>query len=64
MPTTDSHNSHSAPINKRRADTLEAFEALILAEGFSLLNVSEIAARLRCSKRTLYELARARRRWC
>ena len=52
-----SRNSQSAPINKRGADTLEAFEALILAEGFSRLNVSEIAARLRCSKRTLYELA-------
>lgn len=57
MPTKHSHNSHSAPISKRGAKTLEALEALILAEGFSRLNVSEIAARLRCSKRTLYELA-------
>ena len=57
MKTTSSHYSHSAPGNKRRTETLEAFEALILAEGFSRLNVSEIAARLRCSKRTLYELA-------
>ena len=57
MLATHSHNSQSALVNKRRADTLEAFEALILAEGFSRLNVSEIAARLRCSKRTLYELA-------
>lgn len=51
------YNSHSAPINKRSAETLEALEALILAEGFSRLSVSEIAARLRCSKRTLYEFA-------
>ncbi len=57
MPTTHSHKSHSAPLKKRSAETFEAFEALILAEGFSRLNVSEIAARLRCSKRTLYELA-------
>lgn len=57
MVTTHSHDSRSAPISKRSAETLEAFEALILAEGFSRLNVSEIAARLRCSKRTLYELA-------
>jgi len=57
MSTTQPHNSHSAPINKRSAETLEALEALILAEGFSRLNVSEIVARLRCSKRTLYELA-------
>ncbi len=57
MATTHSHNTHSAPISKRSAETLEAFEAIILAEGFSRLNVSEIAARLRCSKRTLYEIA-------
>ncbi len=57
MPTTHPHNSHRAPINKRSAETLDALEALILAEGFSRLNVSEIAAHLRCSKRTLYELA-------
>ena len=54
MPTTSSHN---APISKRSAETLEALEALILAKGFSRVNVSDIAARLRCSKRTLYELA-------
>ena len=48
---------NSKTISKRSAETLEAFEALILAEGFSRLNVSEIAARLKCSKRTLYELA-------
>ena len=54
MPTTSSHN---APISKRSAETLEALEALILAKGFSQVNVSDIAARLRCSKRTLYELA-------
>ena len=57
MATTQAHNSHSTPVSRRSAETLEAFEALILAEGFSQLNVSEIAARLRCSKRTLYELA-------
>lgn len=57
MSATHSHNPHSAPVSKRSAATLEAFEALILAEGFSRLNVSQIAARLRCSKRTLYELA-------
>ena len=57
MATAQTRTAHSAPISKRGAETLEAFEALILAEGFSRLNVSEIAARLRCSKRTLYELA-------
>lgn len=53
----DNHNPHNAPISKRCAETLEALEDLIVTEGFSRLNVSEIAARLRCSKRTLYELA-------
>lgn len=57
MPAPHSHHSHTPPISKRSAETLEAFEALILAEGFARLNVSEIAARLKCSKRTLYELA-------
>lgn len=57
MPTTQTQKSRSAPINNRSAQTFEAFESLIFAEGFSRLSVSEIAARLRCSKRTLYELA-------
>jgi AcrR family transcriptional regulator len=57
MPTTNTQNSRSAPISRRSAEILDALEALILAEGFSRLNVSEIAARLRCSKRNLYELA-------
>jgi len=44
-------------LNKRSAETLEALEALILSEGFSSLSVSDIASKLKCSKRTLYELA-------
>ena len=62
MPTTLPRKSRSAPISKSSAETLEALEALILAEGFSRLNVSEIAARLSCSKRTLYELAPSKNR--
>jgi len=57
MPTKKPHNSNSAPLNKRSKETLDALETLILAKGFLRLNVSEIAARLKCSKRTLYELA-------
>ena len=41
----------------RQADVLDAFESLILAEGFRHLTVGEIAARLGCSRRTLYDLA-------
>lgn len=36
---------------------LRGLEALFLAEGFRRLPVAELAARLRCSRRTLYELA-------
>jgi AcrR family transcriptional regulator len=56
------HKSHSAPISKRSAETLESLEALILAEGFSRLSVAEIAARLSCSKRALYELAPSKKK--
>lgn len=41
----------------RQADLLDEFEALILAEGFRRLTVGEIASRLGCSRRTLYDLA-------
>ena len=44
-------------IPKRSEEILDALEALILSEGFARLSVSEIASSLRCSKRTLYELA-------
>ena len=44
-------------MSRRCAETLEVLEELIVSEGFSQLSVSDIAARLRCSKRTLYELA-------
>ena len=36
---------------------LDAFEALIIGEGFSHLTVAEIAAKLHCSRRTLYDIA-------
>ena len=49
--------TYSNHLNKRSAETLIALEALILSEGFSSLGVSDIASRLKCSKRTLYELA-------
>jgi len=48
-----------APVARspRRTELLDAFEALIVAEGFRHLTVGEIARRLGCSRRTLYELA-------
>jgi AcrR family transcriptional regulator len=36
---------------------LEALEEIFLAEGYSRVRIGELAARLRCSRRTLYEVA-------
>jgi AcrR family transcriptional regulator len=36
---------------------LDAIEEIFLTEGFRRVSVGELAARLRCSRRTLYELA-------
>jgi AcrR family transcriptional regulator len=41
----------------RREELFDALVALLLAEGFAHLTLDDIAARLRCSKRTLYALA-------
>ena len=42
---------------RRRTALFDALIALFLAEGFAQLTLDEIAARLRCSKSTLYTLA-------
>jgi AcrR family transcriptional regulator len=44
----------------RRAELEDGVLALILEEGFSHLTLDDFAARLRCSKRTLYGLAASR----
>ncbi|ROZ89379.1 TetR/AcrR family transcriptional regulator [Gordonia sp. OPL2] len=41
----------------RRGDLFDGLVTLLLAEGFAHLGVAELAARLRCSKSTLYTLA-------
>ena len=41
----------------RREQLFDALVDLLLAEGFAHLTLDDIAARLRCSKRTLYALA-------
>jgi AcrR family transcriptional regulator len=41
----------------RREQLFDALVALLLAEGFAHLTLDDVAARLRCSKRTLYALA-------
>ncbi|MGC7101846.1 TetR/AcrR family transcriptional regulator [Amycolatopsis lurida] len=41
----------------RREELIERLEGLILAEGFARLTVDDLAARLACSKSTLYAVA-------
>jgi AcrR family transcriptional regulator len=42
---------------RRSEELLDALEAIFLREGFRRVTVGELAARLRCSRRSLYELA-------
>lgn len=42
---------------RRRTELFDALVSLFLAEGFAHLTLDDIAARLRCSKSTLYTLA-------
>ncbi|MGE0858844.1 MAG: TetR/AcrR family transcriptional regulator [Gammaproteobacteria bacterium] len=57
-----SHRPRRGPTpSKRGAELLDALEDMVLREGFAELGVSEIAQRLSCSKRTLYELAPSKR---
>lgn len=46
--------------NARRDELLTSLESLMLARGFAKLTVADIARELRCSRRTLYELAPSR----
>jgi len=41
----------------RRSELFEELVALLIGEGFAQLTLDDLAARLRCSKRTLYGLA-------
>ncbi len=47
----------SEQLTPRQREVLDDLEAIIVAEGFAHLTVGELARRLRCSRRTLYELA-------
>lgn len=53
----DAGTAANDKVRSRHEALLQQLEAIVLAEGFSGLTVAEIAARLRCSRRTLYELA-------
>jgi AcrR family transcriptional regulator len=45
------------PVHARRAELLDRLRDLFLAEGFAHFTLDDLAARLRCSKSTLYTLA-------
>jgi AcrR family transcriptional regulator len=55
MPTSSSRSAGFA--TPRRTELFDALVELFLREGFAHLTLEDIAARLRCSKSTLYTLA-------
>jgi AcrR family transcriptional regulator len=50
----------SGELSSRLREILDQLEAIFVDEGFHHLTVSDLAARLKCSRRTLYEIARSR----
>jgi AcrR family transcriptional regulator len=60
VATIISHKGAPAAPSRRGEQLLDALERMVLAHGFAHLTVSEMAASLSCSKRTLYELAPSR----
>ncbi|GAA2112561.1 TetR/AcrR family transcriptional regulator [Microlunatus panaciterrae] len=50
-------NQSNRRLTRRQAQLRDALVDLVLAEGFSHLTMDDFAARLGCSKRTLYALA-------
>ncbi|WP_344678916.1 TetR/AcrR family transcriptional regulator [Saccharopolyspora taberi] len=57
MTTSDRSRTASRQVSARRADLLDRLRDLFLAEGFAHLTLDDLAARLHCSKSTLYTLA-------
>ncbi|MEU6128354.1 TetR/AcrR family transcriptional regulator [Saccharopolyspora sp. NPDC047091] len=64
-PDPDADEANASPVRRRsagspeqrRADLLDRLCALFLEEGFAHFTLDELAARLHCSKSTLYTLA-------
>ena len=50
----------TARVTARQAELFDAIVTLLLAQGFAELTLDQLAARLRCSKSTLYALAASR----
>ncbi len=57
MNRQEPFDSPESPLRPRATALLPRIEEIILHEGFSRLTVSELAERLSCSKRTIYEIA-------
>ena len=53
----DNDQSTFTPLSARAEATLNALEDIFLKEGFRKVTVAQLARGLRCSRRTLYELA-------
>ncbi len=58
--TGDRTRRARATVHARRADLLDRLCGLFLAEGFAHFTLDDLAARLRCSKSTLYTLAESK----
>ena len=57
VPEYDNWYSPSMPAPDRSDDLLERLVALYLAEGFLAFGIGDLAARLRCSRSSLYRVA-------
>ena len=57
MTQTEFFSPISAVLKPRAMVLLGSIEAIILSDGFARLSISDLAERLSCSKRTIYEIA-------
>lgn len=56
LPTSNT----SSRLSERHQRLVEQMEEIFLSEGFRDLTINDLAARCKCSKRTLYDLARSK----
>lgn len=54
------HGAHDGPRTDRQEEILEQLSELFAREGFRSFTLGDIAARLSCSRRTLYEVAESK----
>jgi AcrR family transcriptional regulator len=51
------HRSEQLRLSQRHRDIVASLETIFLEEGFRAVTINDLALRLKCSKRTLYEIA-------